>query len=347
MAPAPALRAPALVRFARALREGVEYGPPYAAARYFMGAPEPLDPETTWRFFTRRQPALIQTFLNHYPPPFQRRRLLAGPLSQSHAAGIEEHYDVSNEFYRLFLDRDFMFYSCADFAPGDTIEMAQRRKADHILSLLAPAAGEKVLELGCGWGSMLRHIHAHTGDKDSLWGYTLSQEQARYIRENFGFNVEIRDFIETAYEPNSYDKIYSIGAMEHVRPDEILPLLRKLHKAIRPRGRLVQHFFSLNTGPLPPSMIAAQLFFPGSTLATHAHHLEAAREAGFTLTHDTLHDYRPTLRAWFDRLVENRERALELVGLETYNKYLVFFAISWPMFDLNIATLHRLVFEKR
>src|SRR4028118_324374 len=85
--------------------------------------------------------------------------------------------------------------------------------------------------------------------------------------------------------------------MEHVRPDEILPLLRKLHKAIRPRGRLVQHFFSLNTGPLPPSMIAAQLFFPGSTLATHAHHLEAAREAGFTLPHDPLHDYRPPLSA--------------------------------------------------
>ena len=88
-------------------------------------------------------------------------------LNQSHAKGIEYHYDVSNEFYKLFLDRDFMFYSCADFASDqDSLETAQRRKADHLLSLIAPVAGERILELGCGWGSMLRHIHEATGDKD-------------------------------------------------------------------------------------------------------------------------------------------------------------------------------------
>ncbi|MFX5603078.1 class I SAM-dependent methyltransferase, partial [Acinetobacter baumannii] len=77
----------------------------------------------------------------------------------------EYHYDLSNDFYRLFLDKTFMFYSCADFnSPGDSLEQAQLNKANHLLSLIDPKPGEAILELGCGWGSMLRHIHAHTGD---------------------------------------------------------------------------------------------------------------------------------------------------------------------------------------
>jgi cyclopropane-fatty-acyl-phospholipid synthase len=240
-----------------------------------------------------------------------------------------------------------MFYSCADFEKGDKLETAQRRKADHLLSLIQPKAGERILELGSGWGGMLRHISEATGDKPSLEGTTLSQEQARYVKEKYGFNVRIEDFITKNYEPESYDKIYSIGSMEHVRPEEILPLLRKLHGALKPDGRIVNHFFSLNREEEPTSMIAGQLIFPGSVLTPHAHHLRAAREAGFDVIHDSLHDYRPTLKAWFNRLAKNRDKALELEGLETYNRYLIFFAGAWVMFDQGQCTLHRLVLVKR
>src|SRR5262245_18478346 len=335
-------------RLGRALAHAGVYGPQYALLRYFMDAPDPLDPRFVWEFFARKQPALIQALLDGYPLPFQRRILMRRALSPRHASGIEKHYDLSNEFYKLFLDRDFMFYSCADFEDAnDTIEVAQRRKADHLLGLIAPAPGERILDLGCGWGGMLRHIHLTTGGKNSLQGYTLSREQGRYIEDNFGFNIRLEDFITVDYPLQSFDKIYSIGAMEHVRPDEILPLLRKLHRALTPDGRIVHHFFSLNTGPLPTSMIAAQIMFPGSTLATHAHHLRVAREAGFEVTHDSTHDYRPTLRAWFNRLVENRNQALRLVGAGTVNRYLVFFATSWTFFDQGQGTVHRLVLEKR
>lgn len=331
-------------RLRRALLDGIRYGYGYAAMRYYISAPAPLDADLVWDVFTRRPPKLAQAFIDGYPFPFQRPGLIARALSQSHAAGIEYHYDVSNDFYKLFLDRDFMFYSCADFeSTDDTLEVAQRRKADYLLRLIAPAAGERILELGCGYGSMLRHIYSVTGDLKSLRGSTLSNEQARFIKDNFGFDVRLEDFIATDYPPQSLDKIYSIGAMEHVRPDEILPLLRKVHRALTPGGKLVQQFFSLNTKPLPTTMIAGQIIFPGSILATHSFHLLAAREAGFELTHDSSHDYRPTLRAWFDRLVENRDRALELVGIETYNRYLVFFPAAWAMFDQQQATLHRVV----
>ncbi len=335
-------------RWWRFVTDAVVYGPPTAAHNYFASSPTLVDPEPMWRFFCQQRPAPIQAFINHYPIAPIRRRIIQGMMDQAHAKGIEYHYDVSNAFYRLFLDRRFMFYSCADFAhPDDTLEQAQLAKANHLLGLIAPKPGERILELGCGWGSMLRHIHDSTGDKASLHGYTLSKEQKRHIEHNFGFNVVLDDFTSADLGAERFDKVYSIGALEHVRPDEILPLLRKIHRTLTPGGRLVQHFFSLNgTDPMPMPMVGAQLSFPGSLLALHSHHLAVAAEAGFRLSHDSTHDYRPTLRAWFDRLVAAREEAVALVGVHMVNKYLAFFASSWAFFDLNFATLHRLVLEK-
>ena len=243
----------------------------YAALRFYMSSPTPLDPKFTWNYFTRKQPRFIQALIDGYPFPFQRRLLMAGWLKQSHAEGIEYHYDVSNEFYKLFLDRDFMFYSCADFASkDDTLETAQRRKADHLLSLIAPKAGERILELGSGWGSMLRHIHAATGDKESLTGMTLSQEQARYVREKFGFNVRSR--ISSPPTTNRTHTTRSIPSApwSMCGRKRYCPCCASCMRALKPDGRMVHHFFSLNTEPLPTGMLSAQIIFPGSTLATHA-----------------------------------------------------------------------------
>lgn len=335
-------------RCVRAVIDGLAIGPPAAAVNFFADARAPVNPQDVWRFFTRPLPRLIDQFIDAYPPPARRSRVIARMMTPTHAAGIEYHYDVSNDFYRLFLDTKFMFYSCADFeAPEDTLEQAQTRKADHLLGLLDPQPGETILELGCGWGSMLRHICAHTGEKDKLFGYTLSREQARYIAEHFGYNVFLEDFTAAELGREVYDKIYSIGAMEHILPEEVLPLLRKLHTALKPGGRLVQHFFDLNgTDPLPTSMISAQQFFPGSVLSLHSDHLRWAKEAGFRLAHDSEHDYRPTLRAWFDNLVRNRDEAHRIVGVPTTNKYLAFFASSWAFFNRGKSTLHRLTLMK-
>ena len=338
-----------LARWRRFASDAVSLGIPSASVNYFTASPTPVDPEFVWQYFTQPRHALIEKIaVDSYPLPAQRRRILRQMMDQSHAAGIEYHYDLSNDFYRLFLDKDFLFYSCADFhSPSDTLEQAQRNKADHLLSLISPRAGERILEFGCGWGSMMRRIHAATGDKDNLFGYTLSKEQALYIEENFGFNVILDDIVIADLGVAAYDKIYSIGALEHIRPDEIFPLLKKLHAALKPGGRLVQHFFSLNgTDRLPNSMVGAQQFFPGSMLSLHSDHLDWSRHAGFVLAGDTEHDYRPTLRAWFDRLVAHRDKAIELVGLQTTNKYLAYFAGSWNFFDRKKATLHRLVLER-
>jgi cyclopropane-fatty-acyl-phospholipid synthase len=336
------------VRAALGAWETLAYGIAYALPFYYARSTRPVDADWLWPFVTRRQPAIVQGAIDSWPLAPLRPRILARFLDQSHAKGIEYHYDVSNDFYALFLDRRFMFYSCADFrSPQDTIEDAQLNKANHILSLIDPRPGEKIIELGCGWGSMMRHIHAATGDAENLSGLTLSRDQLAYVTGTLGLKAELADFITRDHGIAIYDKIYSIGSFEHIRPPDILPLYRRLHQALKPGGRAVFHFFSLNgSDPTPPSMIAGQAYFPGSTLSLHSDHLDWAQQAGFRLVHDSSHDYRPTLRAWYDRLVENREKAHELVGVQVVNKYLVFFASSWTLFDLGKATLHRLVLIK-
>jgi cyclopropane-fatty-acyl-phospholipid synthase len=327
-------------RAGRAVTDLLRYGPNYAAVNLITSWPRPIDPETIWRLFTRPRPG----FVDAYPPQATRRRLIEQALAVSHARGIEYHYDVSNDFYRLFLDRDYMLYSCADFVdPTDTLETAQARKVDFIVNLLDPKPGERILEIGSGWGGMLRAVSERTGGQASLVGYTLSQEQARYVRETSDHEVRLENFLTADLGHEQYDAIFGVAALEHVKPAEVGPLYAKFHSALKPGGRMVQHYFSLDgEDPWPASMITAQLFFPGSNLSTQAHHLACFQAAGFRLEHTSRHDYRPTLRAWFDRLVQNKEQAIQLVGVETTQKYLAFFAASWDFFNRSEATLHRL-----
>lgn len=323
------------------------YGPSYAYLNYLIRSPQPLDPDHTWHAITDPTPAWADWLRRVYPPAPLRRSLLAAKMRKDHVLGIAAHYDVSNEFYRLFLDRRYMFYSCADFLTGkETLEEAQQNKADFILNLIQPKAGERILELGCGWGAMLKRIAEATGDKQNLHGYTLSREQVAHNEAHNGFNVEFKNFITADYPKESFDKIYSIGAWEHVRTHEIPPLLSKLYAALKPGGRLVQHFFCRLQEGLPSTAVVSQLFFPGSTSSPLRYQLQSCERAGFRITHRSIHDYRPTVRAWFDNLVAQKERALQLVDVRTYNRYLVFFPASWRYFDDVTGFVIRLVLQK-
>ncbi|MFN8705822.1 MAG: SAM-dependent methyltransferase [Planctomyces sp.] len=269
-------------------------------------------------------------------------------MRQSHATGISHHYDVSNDFYRIMLDKKYMFYSCADFLREDeTLEEAQTNKANAILELLQPRAGENILELGSGWGSMLKVISNQTGDPAHLHGYTLSQAQFEHNQATHQFNIQLKNFITADYPVGRFDAIYSIGAWEHVRPDEIQPLLRKLHQALVPGGRMVKHFFCLPTDNLPVSMLATQLCFPGSQLVSHHFHVRAFEQAGFRIVRQTVSDYRPTVRAWFNNLVANKTEAIEAGGVLNYNRYLVFTAAWYRFFNDGEANLYRFQLVKR
>jgi len=334
-----------LKRFSRFSTDLLSCGPLYAIAHNRIHSPVPLAPEKNWQFWTQPHPAIAQWFARSYPPEPIRKAYLDAMLKPNHADGIEAHYDVSNEFYALFLDPDYRFYSCADFInASDTLEDAQQHKAMHVRSLLNLQGHERILDLGCGWGAMLRLLRDE-GHWGALKGFTLSKEQLTYT-QTLGLDVSLTNFITTPFGTKTFDRIFSIGALEHVRPNEIEGIYQKMYDALAPGGMAVHQFFSLEHEPYPASMVMVQLFFPGSLLVMHNAHQEAAQKAGFRIIHDSVHDYRPTLRAWYDRLVTHQAEALQLVDLVTYNRYMTFFPISWLFFQQDEARVHRIVLQK-
>jgi cyclopropane-fatty-acyl-phospholipid synthase len=335
------------LRGTAAVKDALLYGPEYAVCRYLIRDPNPHDPALLWQGILQDFPPAFDWFRRRYPPTFLKRFLLARRLRQDHAVGIEDHYDVSNAFYGLFLDKKYMLYSCADFHQDEeTLEEAQTHKVEFLLDLIDSQPGERILELGCGWGGMMRSVIERTGDKQNLVGYTLSKNQVAYIRERYGFRVELKNFVTCDYERHAFDKIYSIGSWEAVRHDDLDVVLRKLYQALRPGGRLVQHFFCSPSEVSLGNLLAVQLFFPGHYTPIYSDQMQAFENAGFRVVRRTIHDYRLTLRAWYERLAANRDRVIELVGIETYNKWLVFFAISWRYFCESNAMLLRFVCEK-
>ena len=146
--------------------------------------------------------------------------------------------------------------------------------------------------------------------------------------------------------PGSCAKICTLGSLEHVRPHEIESLHQKLYHALQVGGRVVHQFFSADTDPFSAYMVGMQHFFPGTMLSRHEEIAAAIRRAGFRIAIDVTDDYRPTLRAWFDNLVANRDAAIRLVGVRIYNKYLVFFPASWSFFANGQSRLHRLLLMK-
>jgi cyclopropane-fatty-acyl-phospholipid synthase len=144
-----------------------------------------------------------------------------------------------------------------------------------------------------------------------------------------------------------FDKIFSIGCWEHIRRWDLRPTLDKMFRALRPGGRMVTHFFCGLERSVPVAGLVGQIFFPGTATPPYGVQLRTAQAAGFRVMHQSIHDtYKETLRHWFERLVANRERAIELVGVQTYNKYLLFFPCSWKYFDDVQAILLRIVLEK-
>ncbi len=338
-------------RFVLFAPEMIFFGLSYARFLYWARSTQILDPQETWNRFTKSESILWEWFLDNYPPALMRRLLcnLSSLRFRDHANAISQHYDLSNQFYELFLDKKYMFYSCADFLKStDTIEDAQENKANYILNLIDPKPGEKILDLGCGWGAMLKKIYEKTKDKKHLYGYTLSTEQKNFIDQKYGFNVELKDFITTEYEPESFDKIYSIGSFEHVREDELLPLSKKLSQALKPDGKFIHHFFCRIGDVIPTRLLVGGVaIFPGIDLANLKKYLDVFEQTNLGVKHHSVHDYRPTLKAWFDRLVANKETAIQLVGVQTYNKYLCYLAEAWRLFDDRNLMLMRFVLQRQ
>ena len=236
---------------------------------------------------------------------------------------VRHHYDVGNEFFALFLDPS-LTYSCARFAPGvTTLEEAQAAKLELVCTKLGIHDGERVLDVGCGWGSFA--IHAAVNHGARVLGITLAERQAELARERVkeagvADRVEIRvaDYRELTGDP--FDAIASIGMVEHVGEERIDEYGRRLASLLGPGGRLLNHGIAkLKDLDTPDEGAFSERFvFPDGVPLPLSRIVLAVERAGLVTTHveGLQTDYAETLRHWIDRFERRYEDAVRIAGEE-------------------------------
>jgi cyclopropane-fatty-acyl-phospholipid synthase len=235
---------------------------------------------------------------------------------------VRHHYDVSNEFFRLILGES-MTYSCALFSRGaQTLEDAQRAKLELVCTKLALRPGERLLDIGCGWGSFALHAAGEHGVH--VTGITLSEPQARHARERaetagLADRIEFRvaDYRDLAGE--RFDAIASIGMVEHVGSANIDAYAQRLAAVLEPGGRLLNHGIArLRHGDPEAGPFSERFVFPDAAPLHLSRVVGAIEAAGLEPTHieGFRGDYARTLSEWARNLDEHAERAEALIGAE-------------------------------
>jgi cyclopropane-fatty-acyl-phospholipid synthase len=262
---------------------------------------------------------------------------------------VRHHYDVSNEFYSLVLGPS-MTYSCAYFAsPADTLEAAQGQKHELISRKLRLAAGERLLDIGCGWGSMLMHAAAHHGVRGV--GVTLSELQAELARERIRdaglssrLEVRVADYREIRDGP--FDKVVSIGMYEHVGRSELGRYASAVRGLLRPGGLFLNHGIArLNsTGPRGDTFISRYIF-PAGELHPVTAITEAMQTARLEVRDvESLREHYPlTLRRWVANLEAHRAEAVATAGSERERAWRLYMLASAQAFDAGEITVYQVL----
>jgi cyclopropane-fatty-acyl-phospholipid synthase len=262
---------------------------------------------------------------------------------------VRHHYDVSNEFFRLLLGES-MTYSCAIFSRGaQTLEEAQRTKLDLVCTKLGLRNGERVLDVGCGWGSFALHAAGQYGAR--VTAITLSEPQATLARERAAaagladrIDVRVADYRDLAGE--TFDAIASIGMVEHVGSVNIDSYARQLATVLEPGGRLLNHGIArLRHGDPEAGPFSERFVFPDAAPLHVSRVLTAIEAAGLEPTHveGFRHDYARTLREWAHNLDEHSDRAQSLVGAERMRIWRLYLRAGRRGFETGFTSIFQIV----
>jgi cyclopropane-fatty-acyl-phospholipid synthase len=235
-------------------------------------------------------------------------------------ADVQCHYDTSNDFFRIWLD-PMMVYSCAHFEhPDMSLADAQKSKLDLICRKLRLQPGEDFLDIGCGWGALLRW--AVTNYRVRAHGITLSEEQVEFNRKWIAdhhledkVRVDTLDYRDLPQKP-TYDKIASIGMVEHVGIKNYAVYFRSALAALKPGGLFLNHGIGVNNFFEPESRFIRRYIFPDGECVSIVSYLKAAKDAGWEIV--DVDAWRPhyakTLRCWAANLDSAVDEAIALVG---------------------------------
>ena len=275
-------------------------------------------------------------------------------------AAIQYHYDVGNGFYALWLDKR-MVYSCAYFPSGqEDIDTAQDRKLEHSCRKLRLKPGEKLLDIGCGWGGAVIYAAQHFGV--SALGVTLSQEQCDLANKRIAeaglvdrVTVVLQDYRDLADE--SFDKIVSIGMFEHVGRSHLPEYFTHAWRLLKPGGLFLNHGISVHPSVyrredspwtrfvsrriLGSGLFGARYIFPDGELIPVSEVNLLAEQAGFEVrdVENLREHYAMTLRHWANRLTERRTEAIAVANetlYRTWKLYLSAAAYGFESGEINV-----------
>ncbi|WP_275744359.1 class I SAM-dependent methyltransferase [Nocardioides sp. YIM 152315] len=338
--------------------EGVHPGDPYEAMRLLQ------------KGLKLRRPApgelvsLVQAVglssLKPPPPPPQEstprwRRVLEGlrHSERRDADSIHHHYDVSNTFYEHVLGPS-MTYTCAIFPTEDaTLEEAQHTKYDVVARKLDLQPGQRLLDLGCGWGGMVRHAAREYGVH--ALGVTLSREQATWAQQRIkeeGLDdlAEVRHMDYRHVEESGFDAVSSIGLTEHIGIKNYPSYFSWIRDRLKPQGRLLNHCItrSDNKSRASAGAFIDRYVFPDGELAGSGTIVAAVEDVGLEVQHHEnirVH-YAKTLAGWCHNLQENWDACVDEVGLGTARVWGLYMAGSRLAFERNEIQLHHVLATK-
>jgi cyclopropane-fatty-acyl-phospholipid synthase len=269
---------------------------------------------------------------------------------------IHFHYDVSNEFYALWLDRA-MVYSCAYFEdPGVSLDAAQVAKLEHICRKLSLRPGESFLDIGCGWGALVIHAAQRYGVR--AHGVTLSPQQLKVARERIAqagltdrVSVELQDYRDLQGE-SAYDKVASVGMFEHVGIKNLPVYFSTVQRLLKPHGLFLNHGITHDSEGWQKSLSTEfinRYVFPDGELDNISNIQHAMERAKFEIADvEALRPhYALTLRHWVARLEANHARALEHVNEATYRVWRLYMAACALEFESGGVGIYQVLAAKR
>lgn len=263
---------------------------------------------------------------------------------------IHHHYDLGNDFYELWLDREAMQYTCAYFPEAVmTIEQAQRAKLDHVCKKLRLKPGDRVVEAGCGWGGLARHMAKYYGARVSA--YNISRQQVLYAREKTkeqGLADRV-EYVEDDYRniKSEYDVFVSVGMLEHVGPDNYHDLSDVIHRALAPNGRGLIHSIGRNRPARMNAWIEKRIF-PGGYPPTLGEMMPIFETRDFSVLdveNLRLH-YAKTLEHWLARFDRNVEKIEQMYDRSFVRAWRLYLCGSIAAFTTGSLQLFQVVFAR-
>jgi cyclopropane-fatty-acyl-phospholipid synthase len=265
---------------------------------------------------------------------------------------VQHHYDLGNDFYKLWLD-ETMSYSCAYFkTPEDTLKQAQLQKIDHTLKKLQLKQGETLLDIGSGWGWLIIRAAQQYGVKAT--GITLSQEQFKETKERIEqldltgqVEVELMDYRNLAKSSRTFDKIASVGMFEHVGQEHYPEFMKSVQTMLKDGGLMLLHSIThMKEEPGDPWIL--KYIFPGGYIPALREIINLFPDYDFhTIDVESLRlHYAMTLDKWAERFDQNEEKVREMYDERFVRMWRLYLRSSAAFFRIGGLNIHQILFSK-